>query len=329
MPISKKQLQRLIRLVGQLKENRYPNCSTFASAMRKADLEENLNVACTPKTIFRDIQMLKNDFEAPIQFDSSRNGYYLTRRDWSFSAPQIYEDSEMLAAVIGARISEHIFPFPMREHIRNTVDQLLTYHNPEFLNQTHMDSLVIIPSNRTKVEPEIFSKLFTAWQKHLVCHVSYKDSKGNTSKRYFEVHTLVFFDGVWYTKGFCRIRNEMRTLALPRMQEITLTEEHFTPDRHIIKSANEEGIFDPETVEDVIVQCDSYLANILQTRPLHPDQAIIPNASGCEVRVKKMSKYKLTTWVMHQCGRAHIHSPAAMRSEIAELALKTAESHKN
>ena len=329
MPISKKQLQRLIRLVGQLKENRYPNCSTFAAAMRKADLDENLNVACTPKTIFRDIQMLKNDFEAPIQFDSSRNGYYLTRRDWSFSAPQIYEDSEMLAAVIGARISEHIFPSPMREHIRNTVDQLLTYHNPEFLNQTHMDSLVIIPSNRSRVEPEIFSKLFTAWQKHLVCHISYKDSKGNTSKRYFEVHALVFFDGVWYTKGFCRSRNEMRTLALPRMQEITLTEEYFTPDRHIIQSANEEGIFDPETVEDVIVQCDSYLTNIIQTRPLHPEQEIISNASGCEVRVKKMSKYKLITWVMHQCGRAHIHSPAAMRSEIAEFARKTAESHKN
>ena len=46
MPISKKQLQRLIRLVSQLKENRYPNCSAFAAAMRKADLDENLNVSC-------------------------------------------------------------------------------------------------------------------------------------------------------------------------------------------------------------------------------------------------------------------------------------------
>ena len=40
MPISKKQLERLIRLTSQLKENRYPNCSTFASEMRKADLDE-------------------------------------------------------------------------------------------------------------------------------------------------------------------------------------------------------------------------------------------------------------------------------------------------
>ena len=59
MPIGKKQLQRLVRLVAQLKENRYPNCSSFAETMRKADLYENLNVACTAKTVFRDIQRLE------------------------------------------------------------------------------------------------------------------------------------------------------------------------------------------------------------------------------------------------------------------------------
>ena len=51
MPLNKKQLQRLIRLVAQLKENRFPNCSSFAEALRRADLDENLNLACTEKTV--------------------------------------------------------------------------------------------------------------------------------------------------------------------------------------------------------------------------------------------------------------------------------------
>lgn len=84
MPIAKKQLLRLIRLADQLKSDRYPNCSSFARQMRKLDIEENLNVACTPKTIYRDIQTLKNDFNAPIEFDPSRNGYFLTDLSWSF-----------------------------------------------------------------------------------------------------------------------------------------------------------------------------------------------------------------------------------------------------
>ena len=84
MPIAKKQLLRLIRLVDLLKADHYPNCSSFSRQMRRADIEENLNIACTPKTIYRDIQTLKNDFNAPIEFDPSRNGYFLTDLSWDF-----------------------------------------------------------------------------------------------------------------------------------------------------------------------------------------------------------------------------------------------------
>ena len=84
MPIAKKQLLRLFRLVELLKADRYPNCSSFSRKMRQADIEENLNIACTPKTVYRDIMTLKNDFNAPIEFDASRNGYFLTDLSWNF-----------------------------------------------------------------------------------------------------------------------------------------------------------------------------------------------------------------------------------------------------
>ena len=327
MPLSKKQLQRLIRLVAQLKENRYPNCSTFAAAMRKADLDENLNISCTAKTIFRDIQTLKNDFDAPIEFDKTRNGYYLTHHGWNFSCPQIYDDSEMLAAVVGARIAEHIFPEPMKQRIRDAVDYLLTYNNPDFLDKAQLDSLVIIPSNRTTIDGDVFESIFYAWQNHKVCHIEYRDSKGNCSERDFEPHALVFFDGVWYAKGFCRTRNEMRTLVLPRIQRITITAFEFTPSPEIIKTANEEGIFDPEYVENVVVRCDEYLTNIVQTRPLHPMQEIIKTKTGCELHIKKMSKYRLTTWIMHQCGRAFVVSPVDSQKKISSFATALLQKH--
>ena len=320
MPIGKKQLQRLIRLVAQLKENRYPNCSTFAAAMRRADLYENLNVSCTPKTVFRDIQTLKNDFGAPIKFDSSRNGYYLTRHDWNFSCPQIYEESEMLAAVLGARVAEHIFPSPMKEQIREAVDYLLTYNNPDFLDTTQVDSLVVIPSNRTNIDANVFMPLFGAWQRHEICHIEYTDSRGQSTSRDFEPHALVFFDGIWYAKGFCHARKEMRTLVLARMKSVALTGKHFKPNPDIIKTANENGIFDPEMVSNVVVECDEYLANIIHTRPLHPEQKVERTVGGCRISVSEMSKYRLITWVMHQCGRAFIIKPEPVREEISKFA---------
>lgn len=177
MPVNKKQLVRLVRLVAQLKENRYPNCASFAADMRKADIEENLNLSCTAKTIARDIQVLKRDFNAPIDFDPSRNGYYLTHHEWTFSCPQIFDDSCMLSAVLGARVAEHIFPQPMRTQIRDAVNFLLTNNNPDFLDTAQVDSLVVIPSNRTKIDAKVFMPLFYAWQNHKVCHIAYRDSK--------------------------------------------------------------------------------------------------------------------------------------------------------
>lgn len=327
MPIGKKQLQRLIRLVAQLKENRYPNCASFAADMRKADIEENLNLSCTTKTIFRDIQLLKDDFSAPIDFDKSRNGYYLTRRDWNFSCPQIYDDSEMLAAVLGARVAEHIFPEPMQKRIRAAVDYLLAHNNPDFLDTAQMDSLVVIPSNRTKIDADVFMPLFYAWQSQELCRIDYVSSKGEKTTRDFEPHALIFFEGVWYVKGFCHARNEMRTLVLSRMTSVVPLGKHFETDPKIVRTANEEGLFDPEMVRGVIVECNALQANIIHARPLHPEQRIkrLPNG-GCRISVSEMSKYRLITWIMQQCGRATVIAP---QSCVDAITLFSEQVHRN
>lgn len=82
MPKNKKQLLRIIRLFALLKANKYPNCYSFSRMLKRADLFENLNIACTPKTIYRDIKTLKNDFHAPIFWNPSQNGYYLKDISW-------------------------------------------------------------------------------------------------------------------------------------------------------------------------------------------------------------------------------------------------------
>lgn len=328
MPISKKQLIRFVRLVASLKENRYPNCSSFAAELCEADIDENLNVACSPKTIARDIQILKNDFGAPIRFDAVRNGYYLTRRNWSFSCPQLFGEKAVLSAVLGARVAEHIFPEPLRHEVRSVVDYLLTNNNPEALSQMQVDSLVVIPSNRVKVDPEVFIPLFRAWENHEICHIGYLDSRGETTSRDFEPHAMVFYDGAWYTKGFCYVRKQMRTLTVARMKSVAPTGRKFVPDPKIIRTVNEDDVFDYETVDNVLVHCDSYLTKLLPVRPLHPEQTVrlLPNGES-DVSVAKLPRQRLITWTLHQCGRATVVSPSDVRAEILELSKTITNNH--
>ena len=330
MPISKKQLIRFVRLVASLKENRYPNCASFAAELRMADIRENINVACTPKTIARDIQILKDDFGAPIQFNASRNGYYLTRHNWNFSCPQLFEETVMLSAVLGARVAEHIFPEPLRHDVRSAVDYLLTNNNPDALNQIQVDSLVVIPSNRIKVNANVFMPLFWAWENHEICHIEYLDSRGKMTSRDFEPHAMVFYDGAWYTKGVCYVRKQMRTLTVARMKSVASTGKKFTPDQKIIRTVTEDDVFDYEAVENVVVHCDAYLTKLLPVRPLHPTQEIkhLPNGES-DVSVAKLPRQRLITWTLHQCGRATVIEPADIRAEILGFAKTITNKHSN
>jgi len=328
MPISKKQLIRFVRLVASLKENRYPNCSSFASELRAADVNENINIACTPKTVARDIQVLKNDFGAPIKFSASKNGYYLTKRSWNFSCPQFFEDTAVFAAVLGARVAEHVFPEPLKQDMRAAVDYLLTNNNPDALDQTLVESLVVIPSNRIKVDAKVFVPLFQAWQNHEICHIDYEDSRAQTTARDFEPHTMVFYDGAWYSKGYCHLRKQMRTLTVARMKAVKPTGKRFVPDSKIIKTTNEDEVFDYAMVENVVVHCDDYLTKLLSVRQLHPKQKVelLPNGES-NVFVAKIPRHRLITWVLNQCGRATVISPVSIKGEIAEFALRITNNH--
>ena len=120
----------------------------------------------------------------------------------------------------------------------------------------------------------------------------------------------------------------MRTLVLSRMKSVVPLGKHFKTDPKIVKTANEEGIFDPEKVKDVVVECDEYLTNIIHTRPLHPEQRIkrLPDG-GCRISVAEMSKYRLITWVMHQCGRAKVVAPQDCAVAIAEFSESIYQAH--
>ena len=66
MPVNKKQLLRLIRFVAELRKNNYPNAASFTRKLREMDLDQNLNMSCSERTVMRDLDTLRKDFDAPI-----------------------------------------------------------------------------------------------------------------------------------------------------------------------------------------------------------------------------------------------------------------------
>ncbi len=320
MPINKKQLQRLVKFVAMLKENRYPNCNSFIAELRKDDLYGNKNVLCTTKTIQRDILTLKNDFDAPIDYDYEQKGYYLKSHGWEFLCP-LFEEHEMLASVIGARITEDIMPEPLRSQVRTAVDFQLTNNNPDFLDTAYVKSLMISPGLRVNIDKDIFNTVFEAWKTQHTLEIEYLDAGDRISKRKLDPHVLAFRDGAWFTIGYCHLRDERRTFAIHRITKAEIADKVFKPDTKIIDSVEKEGPFKYKNYQNVELICDKSIHKSITEKPLHKDQKIEQMGKDkFKVIVPVVPEYEIMIRVLNQAGLIEVAEPASLRSQVKKVA---------
>ncbi|MBE6376332.1 MAG: WYL domain-containing protein [Lentisphaerae bacterium] len=313
MPMQKSQLHRLMRIAALLKENRYPNSKTLIKEFRRIAVEEELEIECGKKTILRDMKILENEFKCPLAFDRARNGYYLKHHGWDFIAPALLDENEMLAAVIGARISEEIFPAPLKNKIRNAVDYLLQNNNPDFLDTANMDGLNILSGLYANIDPEIFQTIFQGWQTNHRVKIAYADWQGELTGRIIEPHTLVFFNNSWYTKAFCHLKKQPRTFALRRIRQAELLTSDFEPDKEIISSVNPDDFLGFEKITNVKLQVKNYTLDRLKSSPLHSKQIIHSDGT---VEIPAISKEVLFPFLLSQEGNAVLIEPAYLREEF-------------
>lgn len=319
MPKNKKQLSRLVKLVAELKENRYPSATRFAAKLCAEDINENNNTACTAKTIQRDIKVLKENFGAPIDYDYKQQGYYLTHHGWNFECP-LFDERELLAAIFGARIAENILPSPIRDEVRKAVDNMLTENNPDFLDSAQIDSLIISSGLQVSIDPDIFNVVFEGWQKRLCIDIEYQDISGKKTRRTIEPHVLAYLDYSWLISGICRLRATKRTFAVHRILSARLTEEHFEPDRKLVDNVNKGLPFDVIPVTDIVLECDSSILHLVKGRPLHKDQTIEDEGNVFTLYVPSMTDFELIHWIVQQKGKAKLLRPAEFKTIIADTA---------
>lgn len=212
MTTSKYNIVRIKRLLAMLKENRYPNYPRFLAEMKRQDIAGTYSMSS--RTLLRDIEFLKAEYKAPIRYDYRHRGYYLTVPDWSVDIP-LWEDNEMRAAVLGARLAENIIPSPVKQDIRKAVDSLLSTNEKGMDENTTLLSLVALGS-RVSVKPEVFRPVFEAWQAHQCVKLVYERLMGDVSERIIEPHALVFYEGNWYLKAVTRSKNNLPVAAKER-----------------------------------------------------------------------------------------------------------------
>jgi len=328
MPVNKKQLLRLVKLVAELKENRYPNCQSFADELRKSDIIDNANVSCTAKTIQRDIRALKDDFNAPIEFDSKNNGFYLAHHGWDFVCPTL-QDEEMMASVFGAKIAEDIMPEPIKSKIRKAVDTQLTVNNPDFLDTAFIKTLIVATGVKVDIVPEIFKTVFESWQGRHALDIKYKAPDGRISERRIEPHVLAYNNDAWYIKGYCVKSNATRLFAVHRIKSARITDKTFEPDKKIIDSVISGDIYEYDKIKDVEIWLAPESARYAKEHKRRKGEKLTFNKDGSAVLyLPETATFEVIRWVMSECGNARVLKPKKLIEQILNNSTGIYKAHK-
>lgn len=329
MPVNKKQLVRLIKLVAELKENRYPNCHSFAEKLHRLEQDANMNIDCKAKTIQRDIRTLKEEFGAPISFDYRNNGFHLDHHGWDFVCPAL-QDEEMMASIFGAKIAEDIFPEPIKSKIRRAVDTQLAGTNPDALDKAFIKTLIAASGVNVKIDTAIFETVFNAWQERLALDIRYRAPNGTVSTRRIEPHVLTYYRSAWYIKGYCLKSDATRLFAIHRIKSAVLTDKTFEPDKKIIDSVNKGEVYDYGKVKDVEIWFAPESANYVGELKLRHGEKLLFSKDGSAVmKMAEAVPEEVIKLVMSECGNARLVKPAKLAEKIAEVAGKIAATHRS
>ncbi|EKP95531.1 helix-turn-helix transcriptional regulator [Thermaerobacter subterraneus] len=324
MPMNRAQLHRLVRIVDELRAKRYPNARTLA---------EKLEV--TSRTIHRDLDVLRDDWHAPLEFDRRRNGYYLADPGWQ---PPVGAGlarlgaGEALALVLSLQALEAVRAHGLEDAFRALLQRL-----PELLpdqvtvdlaSLAHRVSFFFEPA---RGDPEAVGERLGALRAAIeACRVVrlryYTASRDQETTRLVEPYHLRYYDGAWYVAGFCRWRQDVRTFAVDRIREIQVLAETFpppTPDR-----------FSPDVYfgeawrlqrgaerQKVVVRFHPPQARYVRGRTWHPSQESREEQDGSLVlSFRVLGTEEIMRWLLQFGAGVEVLEPASLREAmVAEV----------
>ena len=323
MGTTKYNIRRLKRLLSMLKENRYPNYPRFLAEMRRQDLAGAYDLSA--RTLLRDIAFLRSEYRAPIEYDRERRGYYLADPDWSADIP-LLDDSEMRAAVLGARLAENLMPAPVKQEMRSAVDTLLAVNDKGMDENAVLLSLVALGS-RAQVEPAVFRAVFDAWQSHRCVKIVYDPVAEVQSQRLIEPQALTFYEGNWYVKAVSRTkdgknipkeRRRAATLALHRVRSAEPTTVAFEPDQAVIDAVNRREIFDFPLVNDIRLRLGPEARKFIGE-----EFDVVEEKRDGEhtiVRIDAAPAYRIVNYVLVEGGDARLLNHPELAAEVVKRA---------
>ncbi|MFH0802835.1 MAG: WYL domain-containing protein, partial [bacterium] len=258
--------RRLLEIDQEIRKGNFPNARSLADKLE-----------VHPRTILRNIEHLRDQWRAPLEYDRKRKGYYYTDPNYFLPAVQLTE-GELLAVFVAEKALKELQGTPYEPLIRSAVSKLARFL-PESVSVNLRELSDACDFNLGPVR-EVEAVLFRDLEE-AVCHqkqvrITYHaNEKDEITVRVVDPYHLSNLKGDWYLIAFCHLRGKMRHFALSRIKKHEFTGKSFEkPDSFKLKEYLGDAMGIELTAEtfDVAIKFDTHQARWIREKVWHPSE---------------------------------------------------------
>ena len=230
---NKVQRYRLLQIDEEIRSGKFPNATSLSK-----------KIEVSSRTIQRDIEYMRDMYKAPIEFDAYKNGYYYTEENFYIKSVPLSE-GELFSVALFDQLLEQYRNTPLENDLRSVFKKIeMSLPNKITLDSSFLQNqTTFIPDQMGTINPENFSKIFSALKNRNVLDFEYRPLQKTTwmTRRINPLHA-VCQKGNWYVMGFCHDKKDIRVFNFSRMQNVTESKEEFD----IPEDFNPDKYFDKE-----------------------------------------------------------------------------------
>lgn len=279
----------------------------------------------TTRTIRRDLEALQTaGFPLYDETHDGKKFWTLEQKAFRRLDDTGFTLAELSALYFSRTLVESLAGTPFERDVRSAFDKLagaLTPGMKQFLDRMPLVMQAKAEPGAQAAEPRTreVAILVEATMQHRRVTMRYHSFSSNREKSYvFEPYRLLFGQGGLYVIGMVPEYGELRTFAVDRIAQISLTEERFEPlELPDDAFAHSLGV-NQGTPERIEILFKPKIARYVRERVWHPSQQVAEEADGAlRLTLHVVNDWALRSWILGFGGLATVVAPADLASEIA------------
>ena len=311
-------LRYLFKIEKAIKNGEYPNTKS---------LNELLRTDFSRSTISRYIDILREEYDAPIEFDFQKNGYYYT--DSTFSLDHvILREGELLTLSTILPLLEQYKNTPLEKSYRALINKLIELlPDPITVDSALInDEVHFISDPITNLEKGVFENILKATKTHYTLQMEYRTAQNSDyEERRFDPYHMICQKGSWYVLGYSHHAQAIRLYAMPRIRNCNITKDKFS----IPKDFKLENHIDVQMGAwgnsgekfKVEIEFVKGLKTYVMERTWHKGQTLRENKDGTVYLSFETNQLDQTvSWILSFAGGAKVLNPPKLKDYVKDAA---------